>query len=150
VPLYVCATASTPIAAALILKGLNPGAALVFLLAGPATNAATLTVLWRLLGRRTLIIYLLAIALVSLAAGIGLDAIYAARGVDPAVSIGAGGRAIPRWIEIPLAAIVLALLVRSMVRTRKLQVWSQQLRRIGRPLGIDPGAAINRKSRPPL
>lgn len=44
IPMYVCATASTPIAAALILKGLNPGAALVFLLAGPATNTATMGV----------------------------------------------------------------------------------------------------------
>jgi len=45
IPLYICATASTPIAAALILKGVSPGAALVFLLAGPATNLASLTVL---------------------------------------------------------------------------------------------------------
>ena len=44
IPMYVCATSSTPIAAALILKGLNPGAALVFLLAGPATNAATINI----------------------------------------------------------------------------------------------------------
>ncbi len=52
VPLYICATASTPIAAALILKGISPGAALVFLLAGPATNVATLTVLVKILGKR--------------------------------------------------------------------------------------------------
>jgi len=45
IPMYVCATSSTPIAAALILKGLNPGAALVFLLAGPATNAATINII---------------------------------------------------------------------------------------------------------
>ena len=45
IPLYICATASTPIAAALILKGVSPGAALVFLLAGPATNVTSLTVL---------------------------------------------------------------------------------------------------------
>jgi len=50
-PLYVCATASTPIAAALILKGLSPGAALVFLLAGPATNVATMTVIWKYLAK---------------------------------------------------------------------------------------------------
>jgi hypothetical protein len=52
IPLYICATASTPIAAALILKGVSPGAALVFLLAGPATNATSLTVLLRILGKR--------------------------------------------------------------------------------------------------
>ena len=62
IPLYICAVESTPVAAMLILKGLNPGAALVLLLAGPATNAASLTVLTKILGRRTVVIYLLSIA----------------------------------------------------------------------------------------
>ncbi|MBW2193274.1 MAG: SO_0444 family Cu/Zn efflux transporter, partial [Deltaproteobacteria bacterium] len=52
-PMYVCATSSTPIAAALVLKGLNPGAALVFLLAGPATNIASLSMVSGLLGRKS-------------------------------------------------------------------------------------------------
>jgi len=68
-PLYVCATASTPIAAALVLKGLHPGAALVFLLAGPATNVVTLVLLRGTLGTRALGIYLGAIAGMSLLAG---------------------------------------------------------------------------------
>ena len=51
-PLYVCATASVPIAAALIAKGVSPGAALVFLMTGPATNAAAIATVWRVLGRR--------------------------------------------------------------------------------------------------
>lgn len=75
-PLYVCATASTPIAAALVLKGLNPGAALVFLLAGPATNAAAITVISRILGKRATLLYLAGIILCSFALGIGVDAIY--------------------------------------------------------------------------
>ncbi len=58
VPLYVCATGSVPIAAVLLMKGLSPGAALVFLMAGPATNIATLTVLWRELGKKTTLVYL--------------------------------------------------------------------------------------------
>ncbi len=61
IPLYVCATGSVPIAAVLMLKGLSPGAALVFLMAGPATNAATIAVIGKTLGKKTLIIYLLAI-----------------------------------------------------------------------------------------
>jgi uncharacterized protein len=69
IPLYICATASTPIAAALVLKGLSPGAALVFLLAGPATNLATITIVYRFLGRRATAIYLLAIASCSLLLG---------------------------------------------------------------------------------
>lgn len=76
VPLYVCATASTPLAAALVLKGLSPGAALVFLLAGPATNAATLTVVGKLLGRRAAAAYLGSIVLASLGLGLLTDWIY--------------------------------------------------------------------------
>lgn len=68
-PLYVCATASTPLAAGLMLKGLSPGAALVLLLAGPATNAASLTVIFRTFGRRTALAYLMAVAVCSLAFG---------------------------------------------------------------------------------
>jgi ABC-type Zn uptake system ZnuABC Zn-binding protein ZnuA/uncharacterized membrane protein YraQ (UPF0718 family) len=75
IPLYLCASASTPIAAALIAKGLSPGAALVFLLVGPATNAATIAVVGRLVGSRRLWVYLLSIAFVSLLAGVLLDAV---------------------------------------------------------------------------
>ena len=59
IPMYVCASASVPVAAALILKGLSPGAALVFLITGPGTNAAGLATIWNTLGRRTAILYLL-------------------------------------------------------------------------------------------
>ena len=76
IPLYVCATASTPIAAALVLKGLNPGAALVFLLAGPATNAAALSVISKILGKKATVIYLLGIIVSSLLLGFTVDALY--------------------------------------------------------------------------
>lgn len=75
-PLYVCATASTPIAAALVMKGLSPGAALVFLLAGPATNVATLTVVSKLLGKKSTIIYLVTILINSLLFGLLANFIY--------------------------------------------------------------------------
>jgi uncharacterized membrane protein YraQ (UPF0718 family)/copper chaperone CopZ len=58
IPIYICATGSIPIAAVLLLKGVSPGAALVFLMAGPATNVATMTVLGKTMGRKSLIIYL--------------------------------------------------------------------------------------------
>ena len=76
IPVYVCATASIPVAAALILKGLTPGAALVFLITGPATNAAAFTTIWKALGGRTAIIYLLTVAISALGAGILLDTIF--------------------------------------------------------------------------
>jgi uncharacterized membrane protein YraQ (UPF0718 family) len=69
VPLYVCASASTPIAAALIAKGLSPGAALVFLLAGPATNLATLAVLKKTLGGRAAVVHLSVLAVMTLTFG---------------------------------------------------------------------------------
>jgi len=58
VPLYVCATGSIPIAAVLLMKGVSPGAALVFMMAGPATNVATITVLGKTMGKKSLLIYL--------------------------------------------------------------------------------------------
>jgi uncharacterized membrane protein YraQ (UPF0718 family)/copper chaperone CopZ len=73
VPLYVCATASVPIAAALLLKGISPGAAIVFLMAGPATNVATFTVLWKTIGKKTTIIYLASIILGAMIFGIIID-----------------------------------------------------------------------------
>lgn len=79
-PLYVCATASTPVAAALALKGLSPGAALVFLLAGPATNTATIAVAARILGKRAAIIYVASICLCSIGAGMAVNFIYASFG----------------------------------------------------------------------
>ena len=73
IPIYVCATASVPVAAALILKGLTPGAALVFLMTGPATNAASFITIWKALGRTTAIIYLATVAGCALLGGILLD-----------------------------------------------------------------------------
>jgi len=58
IPIYICATGSIPIAAVLLMKGVSPGAALVFLMAGPATNVATIAVLGKTMGRKSLIIYL--------------------------------------------------------------------------------------------
>ena len=73
VPLYVCAEGSTPIAAALIAQGVSPGAGLVLLLAGPATNIGSLGVLRGVLGRRTMVVYLASIIVVALVAGAVLD-----------------------------------------------------------------------------
>jgi hypothetical protein len=76
IPLYVCATASVPIAAALIAKGLSPGAALVFLMTGPATNAAGFVMIWKTLGNRTAIIYIITVAVCTLVSGLLLDAMF--------------------------------------------------------------------------
>jgi hypothetical protein len=81
-PVYVCATASTPIVAALALKGLSPGAALVFLLAGPATNAATITVVARLMGKSVAAVYVGVIAVISLCLGVCVNYLYGLFALD--------------------------------------------------------------------
>ncbi len=73
IPIYVCATASVPLAAGFIAMGATPGAALAFLVAGPATNAATLTTISRVLGRRTMVVYLLTVAVSAFGGGLMLD-----------------------------------------------------------------------------
>lgn len=73
IPLYVCATASVPIAAVLLMKGISPGAALVFLMAGPATNVATLTVLWQTIGRKSTLVYLASIIIGAIGFGLVID-----------------------------------------------------------------------------
>lgn len=77
IPLYICATSSTPLAYSLVVAGLSPGAALVLLLAGPATNTATMSWLIKDLGIRSLVIYLVTIALFALGAGVAFDALLA-------------------------------------------------------------------------
>ena len=69
IPMYICATASVPIAAGLILSGLEPGAAFVFLMAGPATNIATISVITKTLGKKVVYIYLSTIFVCSIVFG---------------------------------------------------------------------------------
>ncbi|MBI5622742.1 MAG: permease [Elusimicrobia bacterium] len=73
IPTYVCATASVPIAAALVAKGVSPGAAFVFLMTGPATNAATVAMVWKTMGKRTAWVYLAALSVMALLSGWTLD-----------------------------------------------------------------------------
>jgi hypothetical protein len=82
VPMYVCATASTPLAHAMLFTGVSPGTVLVFLLAGPASNLASLVLVRRELGGRTLVAYLFAICGVAVLLGLTLDWGIAAYGVD--------------------------------------------------------------------
>ncbi len=73
IPMYVCATASIPIAAALLAKGISPGAALVFLISGPATNIVTMAVISKNMGKRSLFIYLISITIGSILMGVLLN-----------------------------------------------------------------------------
>lgn len=119
IPVYVCAAASTPIAAALVLKGLSPGAALVFLLAGPATNLATLSVMTRYLGRRAVVVHLAVLATVTVTLGLGLDALYGVLGIEASARLGEEPAELQRWLGLGCAALLAVLLLASLSRRLK-------------------------------
>jgi len=117
IPFYICATSSTPIAAALILKGVSPGAALVFLLAGPATNAATISVVYGLFKKRATAIYLGSIAVCSMLMGLLLDQLYARFGVEARAAAGRAAELLPPWVSVLSAVLLLGLIGRSLILT---------------------------------
>jgi len=120
IPLYVCATSSTPLAAALVMKGLSPGAALVFLIAGPATNVATMTVVGKTLGRRSLVIYLTSISVCALGLGMILDVIYFRLGIKLIPAIAKGNESGTGWLGIVSSIVLVGLIVMSIaVPTRR-------------------------------
>ncbi|MBZ0267457.1 SO_0444 family Cu/Zn efflux transporter [bacterium] len=135
IPLYICASASTPIAAALVLKGLSPGAALVFLLAGPATNIGSLAILSRSFGRRVMVIYLTTIAVLSVGLGLVLDALYGFSGIDPTAMI-AEAEVVPLWLAIPAAIGFALLLAFSFRRVKPPAEFRAAVRGVERLLGF--------------
>jgi copper chaperone CopZ len=119
VPLYVCASASVPIAAGLIHLGASPGAALAFLISGPATNAATITTTWKLMGRRTALLYLLTVVISAVGCGLLLDGLFslvqiALPHLDSGIhhhDMGEGG-----WFSAFWAIVLLAVIAFSYLR----------------------------------
>jgi copper chaperone CopZ len=116
IPIYVCATASVPIAAALIMKGVSPGAALVFLMTGPATNAATITTVWKIMGKRIAGIYLATVAVSALAAGLVLDAVVRGSGSH---SMAHSHWMLPGFVNTICAFALLAVLGYAFIRPAK-------------------------------
>ncbi len=119
IPLYICATASTPVAAALILKGVSPGAALVFLLVGPATNVTSLTVLIKVLGKRGTAIYLASISLVAVIAGLVVDAVYLGLGIQAAAVVGEASEIVPAGLQWAGALLLIGLSIQPIGRWLK-------------------------------
>jgi hypothetical protein len=104
IPLYICATSSVPVAAILMMKGLSPGAVLVFLMAGPATNAATITVISKVLGKKTLYAYLISIISGALLFGLLIDNFlprewFAFGGLHHHMSGHEGHWELPNWLK---------------------------------------------------
>ena len=87
VPLYICASASTPIAAALVAKGVSPGAALVFLMTGPATNTGTIAIIVSQFGPRFTTIYVVGVIVVTVVLGVAIDLALLTMGISIAVNL---------------------------------------------------------------
>ncbi len=108
IPVYVCATASVPIMAALILKGaISPGAGFAFLMTGPATNAATVATVWKMMGRRSAIVYVATMAGTAVLGGLALDSLFEFRGAVPAPP---EMWMLPQWFKTFAGAALLGLL----------------------------------------
>lgn len=126
IPIYICASASTPIAAALILKGVSPGAALVFLLVGPATNMASLSILTGLMGKRATLRYLLILSVTSVSSGLLLDKIYQWAGISAQAVVGQASEFMPHSIQLVSAIILIILSIKPFY-----QAINKQLARFG-------------------
>jgi len=116
VPMYVCATASTPIAAGLILAGISPGTALVFLMAGPATNIATLGIIGKELGKRSLGAYLSAVIITALAAGLILDYFVDTLNIDIQAQLSASHEMLPEWLAWASIFILVSVGINSLFK----------------------------------
>jgi len=109
IPMYVCSTASVPVAAVMIAKGISPGAALVFLITGAATNAAGVAAIWKLLGKKTACIYLTTIAVSALLSGFILNLIYSSF-ESKGLEIHHNFLKLPHYVKVFFAILLLLIL----------------------------------------
>ena len=119
IPVYVCATASVPIAAALILKGVSPGAAFVFLLTGPATNAATISTIWKIMGKIPVIVYVSTVAVSAIISGLMIDSFFPAYSLPGSATVMEMNT--PLWQH--LSGILLLIMMANAAWGKKL--WSK-------------------------
>ncbi|MDQ2178632.1 SO_0444 family Cu/Zn efflux transporter [Marinifilum sp. D714] len=128
IPLYICATSSVPVAAVLMMKGLSPGAALVFLMAGPATNAATITVLNKVLGKKTMWAYLISIISGAIVFGLLIDNFlprewFTFGGLHHHMSGHEGHWELPNWLKwgssISLSLLILNGYIQKYISSKK-------------------------------
>ena len=133
VPMYVCATGSIPIAAALILKGLTPGAALVMLMAGPAINIASILVVSKVLGKKSMAIYLISIILGAVASALFIDYLLPMEWFDTIGNIATSCATTPLW-KIIATILFIALLINAFVQkyisSKKKKVTMESVKKI--------------------
>ena len=115
-PTYICATASVPIAFMLYMKGFSMGAVLVFLMSGPATNATTISVCWKILGKKSTVIYLSTIIFSSILAGLLLDSmIFNIVLPEPSTSLAS------HWIGVNAEILCAIIIIITMLNALKLK-----------------------------
>ncbi len=142
IPLYVCATGSVPIAAILMLKGLSPGAAIVFLMAGPATNAATMTVIGNVFGRKTLALYLLSIIAGAYFFGILVNEFIPREWfLNPLSNIHEGEHVhgiLPQWLQVASGILLTGLIANALYRKYLSRFFRKQKTMDGLQFQINP------------
>lgn len=116
-PMYICATASVPLAASLVLAGMSPGAALVLLMAGPTTNVATIGVVLRMFGKKIVLIYLGTVIVASVLLGYLFDGLLGQTSITKTQH----EHFEPSWLAITSAVVLLALL--AFLAYRDLAAW---------------------------
>jgi hypothetical protein len=116
VPMYICATASTPVAASMLLAGVSPGTVLVFLLAGPATNLATIGIVQRELGWRSVIAYLIGVCGSAVLLGLFTDWLVLAWDVQIKAQLGEEAHLIPQSVGITALFVLGAMSVNMLFR----------------------------------
>lgn len=115
VPMYICSTGSIPVAAALMMKGLSPGAALVMLMAGPAVNLASILVIHKTLGRRFTSIYLMTIVGFAVLFGVLLNATGIDFNVATQESCCMNTSALPTPFKIVCATVLTLLIIFALI-----------------------------------
>ena len=116
IPMYICAVASTPVAAGLLLSGVSPGAVLVFLLVGPATNVSSFALIRRELGMKITLVYLLGISVVSVSMGLLLEALLEPMNWQIDARLGEAHDMLPGGLAVGSAVLLIVLAVRPLRR----------------------------------
>jgi uncharacterized membrane protein YraQ (UPF0718 family) len=111
IPMYICASASTPLAASLLLAGVSPGTVLVFLLAGPATNLGTIGIIRREFGNRVLTSYLVGLAAFTITAGSITDLLASGFAIDIAAQLQEGQHLFPVWLQASALAFLVVFAI---------------------------------------
>jgi len=109
VPMYICATASTPVAAAMLVAGVSPGTVLVFLLAGPATNLGTLGIVHRELGNRSVLAYLIGVGALVIPLGMLTDWVATTWAFEVRAQAQGAHHVMPHWLAVAGVVVVVAL-----------------------------------------